>query len=103
VRPAAAAPDDATRNGGAVAVSPASADPTDSPPPCGGATQASWLPPGCEVDAEGHLRTAGCDAVELARLYGTPLYVFNEDVLRANCRAYRAAFAGYEGGAVVAC
>ncbi len=34
--------------------------------------------------------------------YGTPLYVFNEDVLRANCRAYRDAFAPYEAGFSVA-
>jgi diaminopimelate decarboxylase len=60
------------------------------------------LPPGCTVDEQGHLRIGGCDAVELARQFGTPLYVFNEDVVRANCRAYRAAFAGYEGGFAVA-
>jgi len=30
----------------------------------------------------------GCDTVELARTYGTPLYVLDEATIRAACRAY---------------
>lgn len=60
------------------------------------------LPPGCAVDTSGHLLAGGCDVPALAARYGTPLYIFNEDVLRANCRAYRRAFAAYEPGGVVA-
>jgi len=60
------------------------------------------LPPGCAVDARGHLQAGGCDVPDLATRYGTPLYVFNEDVLREKCRAYRCALADYEGGAAVA-
>jgi diaminopimelate decarboxylase len=60
------------------------------------------LPPGCTVTPAGHLASGGCDLVELVARHGSPLYVFNEDVLRGNCRAYRQAFAGYEPGAAVA-
>lgn len=66
------------------------------------ATSLYGLPPGTAVDAAGHLCSGGCDLVALAARYGTPLYVFNEDVLRANCRAYVAAFADYAPGALVA-
>jgi len=45
------------------------------------------------VSADGRLEIGGCDAVDLAREYGTPLYVLDEDHLRANCRAYREALA----------
>lgn len=62
----------------------------------------AWLPPGCSVNNQGHLQIGGCDVVELAARYGTPLYVYNEDVLRANCRSYREAFAAYEAGFAVA-
>ncbi len=44
------------------------------------------------VNARGHLEIGGCDAVELARQYGTPLYVMDEQAVRDNCRRYRAAF-----------
>ena len=40
------------------------------------------------VNDKGHLAVGGIDAVELAAEFGTPLYVMDEDVLRANCRTY---------------
>lgn len=40
------------------------------------------------VNDKGHLAVGGMDAVELAAKFGTPLYVMDEDVLRANCRTY---------------
>ncbi len=43
------------------------------------------------VNERGHLEIGGCDAVDLARLYGTPLYVLDEGRVRAACRAYKAA------------
>jgi diaminopimelate decarboxylase len=46
------------------------------------------LPLGSRVDARGHLELGGCDAVELARQFGTPAYVYAEDDLRARARAY---------------
>lgn len=66
---------------------------------------AAWtgaLPPGCAVDERGHLQVGGCDVPGLVERYGSPLYVFNEDVLRARCREYLVALAGYEGGGFAA-
>ena len=44
------------------------------------------------VGRNGHLEIGGCDTVQLAREFGTPLYVVDEALVRANCRAYKAAF-----------
>jgi len=44
------------------------------------------------VNAVGHLEIAGCDSVSLAKQYGTPLYIMNEDIIRLNCRRYKNAF-----------
>ncbi len=52
---------------------------------------AAWsaiLPLGAGRSAEGHLVIGGCDCVALARAYGTPLYVYDEDTIRARCREY---------------
>ena len=38
------------------------------------------------VDARGRLCVGGCDLVELAEEHGTPLFVYDEDHLRARCR-----------------
>lgn len=35
-----------------------------------------------------HLTIGGCDTIELAKQYGTPLYVMDEDLIRENCRLY---------------
>ena len=43
------------------------------------------------VSPEGHLLFAGQDTVELAKKYGTPLYLMDEDRIRANCRLYKKA------------
>jgi len=40
----------------------------------------------------GHLHIGGVDTITLAEEYGTPLYVTNEDRLRANYRRFAAAF-----------
>jgi diaminopimelate decarboxylase len=50
------------------------------------------LPLTAGVTPEGHLTLAGCDAVEMARDFGTPLYVFDEETLRGQCRAFQQAF-----------
>lgn len=44
------------------------------------------------INEAGHLEIGGCDAVELAREFGTPLYVMDEALVRQNCRDYRQAF-----------
>ena len=50
------------------------------------------LPLTAGVTPDGHLTLAGCDAVDLARDFGTPLYVFDEETLRGQCRAFQQAF-----------
>lgn len=50
------------------------------------------LPITADVNAEGHLTVGGCDAVELAAKFGTPLFVVDEATLRAQCRGYAEAF-----------
>jgi len=44
------------------------------------------------VNGKGVLEIGGCDLVKLARKYGTPLYVLDEDYLRQTCQDYRRAF-----------
>jgi diaminopimelate decarboxylase len=56
-------------------------------------------PPGAHLDGRGRLQLGGCDALELAREFGTPAYVVDEDALRARARAFRAAFAASGGEA----
>jgi diaminopimelate decarboxylase len=45
------------------------------------------------VNGRGHLEIGGFDTVDLAREFGTPLYVIDEAAVRDNCRRYKAAFA----------
>ncbi len=49
-------------------------------------------PIGSRVNEAGRLELGGCDAVELAREFGTPAYVYAEDDIRARARAYVDAF-----------
>lgn len=44
------------------------------------------------VSKEGHLLFAGQDTVELAKKYGTPVYLMDEDKIRVKCRMYKKAF-----------
>ncbi len=43
----------------------------------------------------GNLEIGGCDLVNLAEQYGTPLYVLDEETVKAICRDYKNAFKGY--------
>ncbi|MBT8507527.1 diaminopimelate decarboxylase [Methanomicrobiaceae archaeon CYW5] len=52
------------------------------------------LPPHLTVK-EGHLHIGSHDTVALAKKYGTPLYVTDEQRIRANFMAYREALTGY--------
>lgn len=47
------------------------------------------------VNAAGHLEIGGCDTVNLARDYGTPLYVLDEALVRSQCRDYREKLAAF--------
>lgn len=48
------------------------------------------------VNEKGNLQIGGCDLVELAHKYETPLYVIDEVTLRTICREYKKAFKDYE-------
>ncbi|MBU6329318.1 MAG: diaminopimelate decarboxylase [Acidobacteria bacterium] len=52
----------------------------------------SLLPDTATIGADGQLVIGGCDTLELARRFGTPLYVYDETHLRARCREAVAAF-----------
>lgn len=46
------------------------------------------FPDTAQVNRHGHLSIGGCDVVDLAFEYGTPLYVFDEVTLRARCQSF---------------
>ena len=50
------------------------------------------------IDDLGRLEVGGCALSDLARTYGTPLYVLDEASLRASCVAYREALAAHYPG-----
>ncbi|MBA4603615.1 diaminopimelate decarboxylase [Thermoactinomyces mirandus] len=45
-----------------------------------------------KINDRGHLEIGDCDTVELARQYGTPLYVYDEMKIRQNARRFLLAF-----------
>ncbi len=57
-------------------------------------TPVPWhlLPDNSAVGDDGHLSIAGCDVLALAAEFGTPLFIYDEDHLRARCREAVAAF-----------
>lgn len=44
------------------------------------------------INSKGHLEIGGCDTVELAQSFGTPLYVMDEALVRRNCRDFLESF-----------
>jgi diaminopimelate decarboxylase len=60
----------------------------------------SLLSDNADVDGRGRLSIAGVDVLDLAAEYGTPLFVYDEDHLRARCREARSVFG--DGGAIYA-
>ena len=52
------------------------------------ATLSHVYPHGTRVNARGNLELGGCDALELAARFGTPVYVVAEDDLRLRARAF---------------
>lgn len=59
-------------------------------------TNQSIKPITTRVNENGNLEIGGCDLVELAQQYETPLYVIDETTLRTICKEYKQAFSGYE-------
>ena len=49
-------------------------------------------PVGSRVNQRRHLEVGGCDVVEVAAEFGTPVYIYAEDDIRARARAYLDAF-----------
>ena len=49
---------------------------------------APLFPTTTEINAAGRLVLGGCDTVDLAAEFGTPLYVFDEETLRIMCREF---------------
>ena len=53
-----------------------------------GTSLSDVFPLGSRLNERGRLEVGGCDAIELAREFGTPAYVVAEDDLRARARAF---------------
>ena len=53
------------------------------------------------INEKKHLTIGGLDTVDLAKEYGTPLYVMDEDLIRKNCRMYKNAMEKYYGDGLV--
>lgn len=51
-----------------------------------------------KVNSKNHLEIGGCDCVDLANNFGTPLYVMDESLVRENCRIYKNALERYYDG-----
>jgi diaminopimelate decarboxylase len=54
-----------------------------------------------EVSRQGHLCIGGCDVVDLAEEFGTPLYLFDELTLRHKCREFEEEFCKYHPDTLV--
>ena len=54
------------------------------------------LPLGAKTNKKGRLEIGGVDTIELAKKFGTPLYIVDEDTVRQSCRTYKKAFKGYK-------
>ena len=55
------------------------------------------------INEEGHLTIGGIDTISLAKEYGTPLYVMDEDVIRDNCRKFKESIDKYYDGEGLVC
>lgn len=53
-----------------------------------------------KINRQGNLEIGGCDAVKLAKKFGTPLYVMDEALIRDICRKYYQSFVEKRGGEV---
>ena len=54
------------------------------------------------VNEQGHLEIGGCDTVELAKKFGTPLYIMDEAHIRDICQQYQGSFVkGMENAEVI--
>ena len=49
-----------------------------------------------KINEQGNIEIGGCDLVDLANEYGTPLYVFDEATIRSITNSYKDAFKEYQ-------
>ena len=47
------------------------------------------------INNNGNIEIGGCDLVELANKYGTPLYVYDEETIISITNSYKNAFKNY--------
>ncbi len=50
------------------------------------------FPATAEINKKGHLAIGGCDTLELAKEFGTPLYIYDEIGLRQKCTEFKKEF-----------
>ena len=62
---------------------------------------ASLFPVTASVNADDHLLLGGCDTVELAQEFGSPLLVFDEETLRTMCRRFVGEFTSRYSNSIV--
>ena len=62
---------------------------------------AKVFPDTARVGPRGHLFIGGCDVVELAEQFDTPLYLFDEATLRNRCRSFIREFSRMHGETMV--
>lgn len=55
------------------------------------------------VNEDGHLTVSGVDTVCLAKTYGTPLYVMDEQMIRSACRKFKSSMDEYYDGQGLVC
>jgi len=60
-----------------------------------------YLREGLRIDDNGGLIIGGCTAAELAKEYGTPLYVMDEAYIRSMCKKFTGSVKKYKGESMV--
>ena len=48
-----------------------------------------------EINDNGNIQIGGCDLIDLANQYGTPLYIYDEQTIRSIAKSYKDAFKNY--------
>jgi diaminopimelate decarboxylase len=61
----------------------------------------SIMPATARINAANHLEIGGCDVVELAQNFGTPLWLIDEDTVRAAVHACQAGLSDYPNAQVI--
>jgi diaminopimelate decarboxylase len=56
-----------------------------------------------DVNSHGHLTIGGADTVNLAKAFGTPLYVMDEVQIRKHCRSFKGSIDRFYGGNGLVC